>query len=49
MPVIRRLPIVSAMHRGEKETGYFFIERPTRRVVEALSKDEKLVPIVQAV
>ena len=48
MPVIRRLPIVSAMHRGEKETGYFFIERPTRRVVEALSKDEKLVPIVQA-
>ena len=49
MPVIRPLPIVSAMHRGEKETGYFFIERPTRRVVEALSKDEKLVPIVQAV
>jgi REP element-mobilizing transposase RayT len=33
----------------EKGTGYFFIVRPTARVVEALSKDEKLVPIVQAV
>jgi len=33
----------------EKGTGYFSVVTSSDRVLEALSKDEKLVPIVQAV
>jgi hypothetical protein len=33
----------------EKGAGYFSVVTSSGRVLEALSKDEKLVPIVQAV
>ena len=33
----------------EKGTGYFSVVTSSGRVLEALSKDEKLVPMVQAV